>query len=98
MILLPLALRPCAFPCLLRVTALAVTTAFLTIGTGALAQERYRTPDEAVAALVEAVRSDALQKKDIPSKASGGLPIRAITIRFSPGKGGTPRAAKPTIW
>jgi Protein of unknown function (DUF2950) len=62
MILLPFALRPCAFPCVLRVTALAVTTAFLTIGTGALAQERYRTPEEAVAALVEAVRSDALQQ------------------------------------
>ena len=38
-----------------------------------------------------------LQNKDIPSKGSGGLPIRAITIRFSPGKGGTPRAAKSTI-
>ena len=62
MILLPLALRPCAFPCVLRVAALAVTTAFLTIATGALAQERYRTPDEAVAALVEAMRSDALQQ------------------------------------
>ena len=62
MILLPLALRPCAFPCVLRVAALAVTTAFLTIATGALAQERYRTPDEAVAALVDAVRTDAPQQ------------------------------------
>ena len=62
MILLPFALRPCAFPCVLRVAALAVTTVFLTIATGALAQERYRTPEEAVAALVDAMRSDAPQQ------------------------------------
>jgi Protein of unknown function (DUF2950) len=62
MILLPLALRPCLLPCVLRVAALAVTTAFLTIATGALAQERYRTPEEAVAALVDAMRSDAPQQ------------------------------------
>jgi len=39
-----------------------------------------------------------LRSRDIPSKASGGLPIRAITIRSSPDKGRTPRAAKSTIW
>src|SRR5262245_9473593 len=62
MILLPSALRPLRFPYALRLAALAVTTAFLTVATGALAQERYRTPDEAVAALVDAVRTDALQQ------------------------------------
>src|SRR5262249_40190061 len=48
-----------------------------------------------VKAKVRSVNSaPLLRSKDIPSKASGGLPIRAITIRFSPGKGRTPRAAK----
>ena len=60
MILLPSVLRPFRFPCGLPLAALAVTTAVLAVATGALAQERYRTPDEAVAALVDAVRSDAL--------------------------------------
>jgi hypothetical protein len=62
MILLPSVLRPFRFPCGLQLAALAVTTALLAVATGALAQERYRTPDEAVAALVDAVRSDALQQ------------------------------------
>ena len=35
---------------------------FLTIATGALAQGRYRSPDEAVAALADAVRTDAPQQ------------------------------------
>ena len=47
---------------MLPLAALAVTTAFLIVATGALAQERYRNPDEAVAALVDAVRSDAPQQ------------------------------------
>jgi hypothetical protein len=42
--------------------ALAVTTVLFTIATGALAQERYRTPDKAVAALVDAMRSGALER------------------------------------
>jgi len=39
-----------------------VTTVFLTVVTSVLAQERYRTPDEAVAALVEAMRTNALEQ------------------------------------
>jgi hypothetical protein len=39
-----------------------VTTVFLTVPTGALAQGRYRSADEAVAALVDAVRTDAPQQ------------------------------------
>ena len=62
MIFLPSVLRAYRFHCVLLLAAFAVTTVFLTIATGAFAQERYRTPDEAVAALVEAVRSDALQQ------------------------------------
>src|SRR5262245_30907734 len=62
MILLPSILRPHRFPCLLALAALAVTAAFLTVATGALAQERYRSPDEAVAALVDAMRTDAPQQ------------------------------------
>jgi DUF2950 family protein len=62
MILLSSVLRPCQFRYVLRLAALAVTAAFLTVATGALAQERYRTPDEAVAALVDAVRTDTLQQ------------------------------------
>jgi len=46
----------------LRLAALAVAAALLTVATGAVAQERYRTPDEAVAALVDAVRSGELQQ------------------------------------
>src|SRR5499427_5407967 len=62
MILLPSVLRPHRFPFVLPLAALAVTTVFLTVATGALAQGRYRTPDEAVAALVDAVRTDAPQQ------------------------------------
>jgi len=62
MILRPPVLRPPGFPCLLPLAAIVLTTAFLTVATGALAQERYRSPEDAVAALVEAVRSDALQE------------------------------------
>jgi len=51
MILLPSILRPHRFPCVLALAALAVTTVFLTVATGVLAQGRYRSPDEAVAAL-----------------------------------------------
>jgi hypothetical protein len=45
-----------------RLAAFAATAAFLTVATGAFAQERYRTPDEAVAALVDAVRFDEPQQ------------------------------------
>ena len=45
-----------------HLAALAVTTALLTVVTGAFAQERYTTPDEAVAALVDAVRTDELRQ------------------------------------
>jgi len=62
MILLPSVLRSYRFPCVLPLAPLAVTTVFLTVATGVLAQERYRTPDEAVAALVEAMRTDALEQ------------------------------------
>ena len=62
MMLLPSVLRPHRFPCVLPLAALAVTTAFFTLATGALAQERYRSPDKAVAALVDAMRSEALQR------------------------------------
>ena len=58
MVLLPSVLRPYRSS-VLPLAALAVT-GFLTFATGALAQERYRNPDDAVAALVDAVRSDAL--------------------------------------
>jgi hypothetical protein len=65
-ILLPSVLRPCRAPCVFRLAAFlaafAATAAFLTASTGAFAQERYRTPDEAVAALVDAVRFDELQQ------------------------------------
>jgi len=59
MILRPPVLRPFRFPCLLPLAAIALTTAFLTVATGALAQERYRSPEDAVAALVATVFSDA---------------------------------------
>jgi hypothetical protein len=39
-----------------------VTTVFLTVATDALAQGRYRSPDEAVAALADAVQADAPQQ------------------------------------
>ena len=59
MILLPSALRRCRFSSILL---LVLTTVLLTVATGALAQERYRTADEAVAALIAAVRAGALQQ------------------------------------
>ena len=62
MILLPTVVRLCRGPRVLRLAALAVAAALLTVATGAVAQERYRTPDEAVAALVDAVRSGELQQ------------------------------------
>jgi len=62
MILLPSVLRPHRFPFVLPLAALAVTTVFLTVATGALAQGRYRSPDEAVAALADAVQADAPQQ------------------------------------
>jgi Protein of unknown function (DUF2950) len=62
MVLLPSVLQPHRFPCVLPLAGLAVTTVFLTVATGVLAQERYRSPEEAVAALVDAMRSDALQQ------------------------------------
>jgi len=61
MTLLPAVLRLNRFSYVLSIAALAVTTGFLTVATGALAQERYRSPDEAVAALADALRNDALQ-------------------------------------
>ena len=62
MMLLPSVLRPHRFPFVLPLAALAVTTVFLTVATGALAQGRYRSPEEAVAALIDAVRTDAPQQ------------------------------------
>jgi DUF2950 family protein len=62
MILLFSVLRACRCPCVLPLAVLAVTTVFLTVATGVLAQERYRSPEEAVAALVDAVRTDAPQQ------------------------------------
>ena len=58
----PSALGPCRVPCMSRLAALAVTTAFLTVATGAFAQERYTTPDEPIEALVDAVRTDELRQ------------------------------------
>jgi hypothetical protein len=51
--------RPRSFPSLRWLTCLAVATAFLTIANGAVAQQRYNTPDEAVAALIRATRTGA---------------------------------------
>jgi Protein of unknown function (DUF2950) len=62
MILLPAVVRPYRFSYILPLAAFAATTLFLIIATAAFAQERYRTADEAVAALVDAVRSDAPQQ------------------------------------
>ena len=50
---------PCSFPSLRWPTCLAVVTAFLTIANGAVAQQRYNTPEAAVTALIEAVRVGA---------------------------------------
>src|SRR4029453_12666718 len=49
--------RPCSFPSLRWLTCPAVATAFLTIANGAVAQQRYDTPDGAVAALINAARA-----------------------------------------
>jgi hypothetical protein len=57
MIKRPSSPRPHTFPSLRWFPVLAVATAFLTIANGALAQERYRTPDEAIAALINAARA-----------------------------------------
>jgi hypothetical protein len=51
--------RLCAFPFLRWLTCLAVVTAFLTNANGAVAQQRYNTPEAAVTALIEAVRAGA---------------------------------------
>ena len=51
--------RLCSFPSLRWLTCLAVVTVFLTIANGAVAQQRYNTPDAAVTALIEAVRAGA---------------------------------------
>jgi hypothetical protein len=59
MIKRPSFLRPCSFPSLRWLTCLGVATAFLTIANGAVAQQRYNTPDAAVTALIEAVRGGA---------------------------------------
>src|SRR5262249_6307963 len=59
MIVLPSAPRRCRFP---SVLPLVLTMVLLPVATGALAQERYRTPDEAVAALIAAVRAGELQQ------------------------------------
>jgi hypothetical protein len=48
-----------SFPSLRWLPVLAVATAFLTIANGAFAQQRHNTPDEAVAALINAVRAGA---------------------------------------
>ena len=58
MIELPSSPRPHSCPSL-RCTVLALATVFLTIANGALAQQRYNTPDEAVAALIGAVRANS---------------------------------------
>jgi hypothetical protein len=47
-----------SFPSLRWVTVVAVATGFLTIANSTLAQERFRTPDEAVAALTLAAGVD----------------------------------------
>ena len=51
--------RPCSLPSLRRLTCLGVATALLTMANGAVAQQRYNTPDAAVMALIEAVRAGA---------------------------------------
>lgn len=56
MIKRPSSPQPCSFPFLRWLTCLAIATAFLTIVNGAVAQQRYNTPEAAVTALIEAVR------------------------------------------
>src|SRR5262245_49014044 len=48
--------RRCSCPSLRWLICVAVATAFLTIANGAVAQQRYNTPEAAVTALIEAVR------------------------------------------
>jgi len=50
------------FPFVLPFAAVAVTAVFLSVATSALAQGRYRSPDEAVAALVDAMRLDDVRQ------------------------------------
>jgi hypothetical protein len=58
MIKRPSSSRPFSFPSLpWWFACLAVATAFLTIANGAVAQQRYDTPDGAVAALINAARA-----------------------------------------
>jgi hypothetical protein len=45
------------FPSLQWSPVLAIATVFLTIASGAMAQQRFRTPDEAVAALINAAQA-----------------------------------------
>jgi Protein of unknown function (DUF2950) len=57
MVELPSYPRPHSFPSLRWFPVLVVAMAFLAITNGAPAQQRYRTPDEAVAALINAARA-----------------------------------------
>jgi hypothetical protein len=57
MVELPSSPRPHTFRSLRWFPVLAVAGAFLTIASGAIAQQRYRTPDEAVAALINAAQA-----------------------------------------
>ena len=59
MVELPSSPRPHTFPSLQWLTCPAVAMAFLTIANGAVAQQRYNTPDAAVTALIEAARVGA---------------------------------------
>jgi hypothetical protein len=59
MVELPSSPRLHSFPSLRCFPVLAVATAFFTIANGALAQQRFRTPDEAVAALINAARASS---------------------------------------
>ena len=52
-------LRSCSFPSPWFLTCLGVATSLFTIANGAVAQQRYNTPDAAVTALIEAVRAGA---------------------------------------
>ena len=57
----PSALGPCRVPCL-RASQPCSNDSVPHCSTGAFAQERYTTPDEAVEALVDAVRTDELRQ------------------------------------
>src|SRR5262245_65440275 len=69
--------RPCSFPSLRWLTCLAVVTVFLTIANGAVAQQRYNTPDAAVPALIEAVRVGT------PALVVGGLGVGGDAVDSS---------------